>query len=77
MIEREVSSHVKVIKDIVAYLVEWLMFTCILKTVEMFQHAYSYWFAEPTWAAEEDEIVEFVQLGDIASTIEVSLALSL
>ena len=40
MIEREVSSHVEVIKDIVAYLVERLMIACILKTVEMFQHAY-------------------------------------
>jgi hypothetical protein len=40
VIEREVSSHVKVVKDFVAYLVEILMFICILKTVEMFQHAY-------------------------------------
>jgi len=29
------------------------------------------------WAAEVDGIVEFVQLEDIASTFEVSLALSL
>jgi hypothetical protein len=36
------------------------MFICILKTVEMFQHAYCQRFAKPTWAAEKDGSVEFV-----------------
>jgi hypothetical protein len=60
VIKREVSPHVRVIKDTVADLVERLMFISILKTMEVFQHAYCQRFSESARAEEEDGIVEFM-----------------
>jgi hypothetical protein len=53
------------------------MLICILKTVEVLQHAYCQCFAESTWAAEENEIVKILQFETIASAIEINLIRSL